>query len=149
MDADQPAAPLEVVLHDLTLRGGHIAGVPLVHHHDVGIGELLRGRKVKRAVDQRALVGEELAPVRAELRIVVRTFAMGLQTRPDVDVQGTCVTRLHRRRRRGHGHRRLLLRDRTGADRSRQHHDPDRSSHHDCSFVVRRYDSSCSKTFCT
>ena len=123
VDADQPAASLEVVLHDFPLRRGHIPGVTFVHHHDVGIGELLRRRKVKGAVDQRPFVGEELAPVGDELRIIVRPFAVGLQPAADVNVNGAGVTRLHRRRRRGYRRRWLLCRH-ADADGSGRCHDP-------------------------
>ena len=71
VEADEAAAALQIGLERGLLLGRHAAGVTLVHDDHVGVRDLGGGRKVQRAVHDRAALGQDLAPVGEILRIVV------------------------------------------------------------------------------
>ena len=83
VQAHQPAAPAQEVVERGPILDAQIAGVALIDDDDVGRRELPGRREVQAAVDDRAAVGQQLAPVRQELRVVVLALGVGLE--PGVD----------------------------------------------------------------
>ena len=96
VQADDAAAAPQEAVERRPIFDPEIAGVSFVDHHHVGAREVPGGRELQSAGDVGAPVGEDLAPVGEELRIVVLSDRMGLQSRIDEDAQ---------RRRRGRNRR--------------------------------------------
>ena len=89
VERHEAAASLEIALEHGFLGLRHPAGVALVHHDDVHPGEFLGCGEVQTAINDGTALGEELAPVGEQLRVVVLALGVGLQPRADVDVHRT------------------------------------------------------------
>ena len=83
----EAAAAFEVRLERRLFVGVHAAGIALVHDDHVGVRDLRRGREMQRPVDDRAALGQNLAPIGKILRVIVLSGPVGLQPGTNVDAQ--------------------------------------------------------------
>lgn len=94
--ADEAAAAFDVGFEGGLLLIGEVAGVALVNHDDVSVLERGGAGEVERAIDDGAAIGEELAPVGEELRVVVLAGGVGLEAGPEEDAHAVRVLALGR-----------------------------------------------------
>src|SRR5215471_13461030 len=96
--AHESPAPFHEGFKSALLRIAQIGGVAFVDDDDVGVLQV-RGRgSVQRAINDRAVLGQKLAPVGQELWIVVLPRLMGFESSPEEDMHAVGV--LPRRTRR-------------------------------------------------
>ena len=81
VQADDAAAAPQEAVERRAILDAQVAGVSFVDHHHVGAGEVARRRELQAAGHVGAAVGEDLAPVGEELRVVVLPGRVGLQSR--------------------------------------------------------------------
>jgi hypothetical protein len=89
MDHDKPAATLGIGFDKLVFDGREISpDLPMNDDH-IRLGQFLRGWKKKAAGNLRPAVGEELAPVPQERRVVVVARPVRLRPGTDEDPERT------------------------------------------------------------
>ena len=86
-NADEAAAALDERVERGAILHGHVAGIAFVDDDHVDAFELGGRREVQRAVDDGAALGQQLAPVGEELRVVVKPGTVRLQAGADVDLE--------------------------------------------------------------
>jgi hypothetical protein len=87
---DQTAAAFDERFQRRLLAIVHVAGVSLIDHQDVSMRKLGRAGGMQRAVDDRPVLGQDLAPVSEKLGIVVQAQVRGSSGPPG----GICACRL-------------------------------------------------------
>ncbi len=86
MNTDDAATALDEAFECGPIGITHEARVALVDHQHRDAFQLLRQRRVQRAVHHGTVLGQQLAPIGKELGIIVLARTMGLQAGAQVDL---------------------------------------------------------------
>src|SRR6185437_4219180 len=91
MQADEPAALFHILLERRFLLVTEVRSVALIDYDYVSLLESAHRRRVECAIDHRAMLRENLAPISQKLRIVMLAGLVRLEPGPDVNVHAIWI----------------------------------------------------------
>src|SRR5579875_2080231 len=93
MQADQAATPPDEGFQGGLLLFTLITGIAFINHY-FGVFQVSAAWRMQSAIDHRAVFGQDFAPIRKKLRIVVFAGQMRFQAGPNIDVHAVWILAL-------------------------------------------------------